>query len=245
MEKRIKKKVLLIMSLIFILLIVVGAALVSSLAFRQNSIGDIRHSVRVEDGIPPSTATCNMTLFYPNRTVFVDFQAMTNQVDDFNYTLNESQTSVIGKYDYDITCFSGSLNKTDTFELFINPGGVEPSATKTDAISRAIYVIFTLGILLFISFLLTKENFVFKYTFFLLSLLFFLIAINFIFIGLQDDVVNPTVQDFFSSFTAISFILYWFFGFAIFTLWTVAIINTLIYKNNIKQAERMDQSLGW
>jgi len=232
-------------ALIFVSLFIAIAFLpfVQGLAFEQNSEANLTHPIRVSGGLPPPSVLCNITIIDPNKNTLVDFLAMT-RIDNgkyYNYTLNTNQTAIIGKYDYDITCLSSSINKTESFEFYINPGGIDPSETKTQALTRTIYFLAGVGLIFFVAFLFSREgNPTYKYTYLILSALFFLISTNFIFISLQDEVVNPKIQNFFSSFVAVSFYIFWFLGFILAALWIIAIINTLILKNN----ERQMRSLG-
>lgn len=236
-----KNKVVTLMTLSIFLFFLIPQ--VSSLAFKQNEVADIRQAIRVEGGIPPADTLCNISVVYPNNSVMIDFLAMTRNTNgqDYNYTLDTSLTTVIGEYDYAITCLSPEVNKTFSSVFYINPGGIEPTSTKTDTLSRTIYIIFGVSLLLFFGFLFSKQdNVTFKYTYFILSLLFFIIGTNFLFISLQDDMVNPAIQSFFSFFTAASFYLYWFFGFLVGVLWIFAIINTVILKKNEARMRKFD-----
>lgn len=232
-------------ALIYLLLVMIFFFIpfVSSIAVEQNTNYDIKHPVRLDGGLPDNSVDCFITIFYPNRSVLIDYQNMSRSIGGnyYNYTLNENQTSTIGEYVYDITCLSDSVNKTQSFDLFINPGGVEPSETKTDSITRTIYFISAIGLLFFIAFIFSREkNATYRYTYLILSALSFLIAINFSFISLQNDVVDPTIQQFFSSFTAISYYAFWFLGFLLAVLWIFSVINTILLKNNERKMRKFD-----
>ncbi len=235
---RSKKQSEIIISIILLIIIIPA---VSSLAFKQGVENQLKHAVRLSGGIPPPSVTCNLTVSYPNNTVMIDFKEMerASQGQYYNYTLNENHTSTIGTYNYDITCLSGNLNKTESFQFYVNPGGIEPSQTKTDTVGRTIYIMAALGLIFFVAFLFSREgNPTYKYTYLIISFMFFLVTTNFLFISLQDDVVNPTIQQFFSSFTAISFYILLFLGFILATLWIIATFNTIILKNNEKEIRR-------
>lgn len=208
--------------------------LVVAATYSQNSVADIKHPVRVNDGLPSSAANCNISIYYPNGTTFIPFGNMTISDDNnyFNYTLNTSQTTIIGTYLYDVTCVDGSFNATDTFSFLINLGGVEPTEERTGAITRGVYFVFIIGLVLFLAFLFSRTKLPVKLTLLLLSGLSFLIALNLIFLDLQDAVVNPAVVGFFSSFTAISFYIYWGIGMAIGIIWIFALIMTWVDKRN-------------
>lgn len=114
---------------------------VSGLAGKQNQSLDLTHSVRVGGGI--GAVNCNLTVWNPNNIVLVNFEQMTNSLNYFNYTLNENQTGIRGTYNYDVTCFSpAGLNETQSFNFFINLSGIEPSESRTQALTRTIYFFF-------------------------------------------------------------------------------------------------------
>jgi hypothetical protein len=230
------------LSFTLLILITIFLPLVSGLAFTPNSEADIKQTIRVEGGLPSSSVSCNISVQSPNNTILVDYKEMTRSPSGqyYNYTLTQTQTQTIGVYSYDITCLSATANKTDSFQFYVNPGAVVPSETKTNTITRTIYFMAAIGLIFFISFMFSREgNPTYKYTYLIISFIFFLISTNMIFIGLQDDVVNTSIQNFFSTFTAISFYILWFLGFILASLWIIAVINTIIYKNNEKKMRRL------
>jgi len=225
----------------FIILLLILIPLVSPLAFKQNQEGDIKHAVRLNDGLPNSDVKCNITIINPDKQLITNFAGMTRADlgQYYNFTLNSTQTSLIGAYDYDITCISPTYNKTESFEFYVNQGGIEPSTTKTDTITRTTYFIGIIGLIFFLSFVFSRnQNPTYKFTYLILSLICFLITMNVIFIGLQDDLVNPNIQNLFSFLTSASFYLMWGLGIMLGFLWIVATINTFLIKNNEKYQRR-------
>jgi hypothetical protein len=213
---------------------------VSSIAFEVNKESKLCHAVRV-DGAIDSGVVCNLTITYPNTTSLINFKNMINEGDRFCYELNSTQNSKKGVYNYEITCNAPNGNsETFSSSYIINLGGIDPSQQRTDTTSRTIYLVFFLGILLFVGFLLTKATPA-KWTFFLLSLLFFLVAVNFIFLSLQDEIVNPRLEDFFSSFSTISFILYRFIAFLIASVWLLTVFVTIFDKIRTSKARRLSE----
>lgn len=226
--------------IIFLLLLLLAPS-VYAVAYPQGSDIDIKHPVRV-DGYLGTGVLCNISVMYPNGTLLVDFKPMTDNGDYFNYTLNSSKTTIKGDYTYCITCQASSIgsNQTSCFNFLINLGGVDPSQQRTDTTSLSIYFMFGLGILLFIGFIFSSKPPV-RYTFFLGALLFFLIAINMIFISLQDEVINSKVEGFFSFFTSISFIFYWFIGSLIFLIWIITFIVNIMKTMEVKKRARYEE----
>jgi len=118
MEKRLNKINIIMYSILFLMLI----AFASASTYKQNNNVDIRHSVRT-NGATTSTAICNITVYNPDWLVLVNFESMSydSTTQTFNYTL--INTSVVGDYCYDITCFDSGLNKTENFCIEITPTG--------------------------------------------------------------------------------------------------------------------------
>lgn len=228
-----KIQVIVLSCLIFIIFIS-GA---EALTLPQNQTAQICHAVRVDDGIV-SGVECNITILHPNSSRLIDFQPMDDEIDRFCFNLTGTQTTIKGIYDYEVTCVApNGNNETQSFNYIVNLGGVEPSQQRTDTITRSIYFMFGIGIILFLGFFFTK-NVPIKWTYFLLSLLFFLIAINILFVSLQDEIVNPTMENLFSFFTTVSFIIYRFIAFLIGALWVVTIFVTIFIKMKNSKARR-------
>ena len=210
---------------------------VNSLTGIQGSNIDVQHPVRVNGAIEAGT-TCNISIMYPNQSILIDFKAMTEQPSYFNYTLNSTQTSLKGDYDYCITCKSPSgYNKTDCFDLLINLGGVEPNESRTSAISLVILLFFILSLAFFVAFLLSKQL-VIKWSMLLFGAIFLLTAVNFTFISVQDEIVNVKIENFLSGFTAISFYIYWFLGALLGVLWLVSLIVTVAKRKELAKEKK-------
>lgn len=211
---------------IVFLLLVLAVPFVSSLAIEQNTNRTLVFYPRV-NGAVASNVLCNITVLYPNGSILVDFDTLTDEGDRFTYNLTNDLTSVRGDYSGSVTCLAPSGdNQTEAFDYVVNLSGVDPSQQRTDAMTRTLYFMFGLGILLFISFLFFKQVSV-KVTVLLLSLMFLLIGVNIIFITLQDEIVSPKLVTFFSFFTSVSFILYWFIGMLIGIIWIITFFVTI------------------
>jgi len=206
--------------------------------YSQNSNIDISHPVRL-DGEIISGVECNITIYYPDNSVLIDFQPMTDNGDYFNYSLNSTQTETKGIYKYVVSCedTTNNLYQTDSFEFLINLGGVEPSESRTQTQTRNIYIFFGLGLLFFIS-MFFVEKFPIKLTLFLLMAWFFLMGINFSFVSIGDEVLNPTVENFYSFFLTLSFYANYFIFITIAILWLITFIVNAVQINKQKKAGR-------
>lgn len=224
----------------FIILLVVPLISGSSFYIPQNTNYSIKFNCEIDGAVCSDTADCNVSIDYPNTTNLI-----VNQIADlisngrYNYSLTSSQNSVVGE-DYTLTmvCYDGDVNGSQTVNYGINPSGIRPSGERTDSMTRSIYFIFIIGILLFIGFLFTKQSIPVKWTFFVFAIIFFLIGINIVFVSLQDEIINPRLDTFFSGFTALSWYFYWFAGGLLAIMWFFTFFNTWIFKKNMENARR-------
>jgi len=159
---------------------------------------------------------------------------MTRQNSYFNYTLNSSQTNTKGLYTYDVTCTDGTLNETESFDFFINLGGVEPTAARTDTLSRTIWIFFSFGIISCLVAIFSKRIPI-KISFIIFTIWFFLTTINTAFLAVQDEIVNPSVENFLSFFLVISHYINYALLFSVGVVWIITLIVSLISQNQIKK----------
>jgi hypothetical protein len=183
---------------------------------------------------------CNISSFdYPNGTRAISDVEMTRRTGDFNYTVNSSTTNTSGSYKVNGYCgFGDDVIKNFVYWVNINPLGIEPTEQRTESITRSVYFIFGIGIILFVSFLFVKSSPPVKWTFFIFALIFFVIGLNVISISLADEVVNPRLESFFDSFSAISILFYWFAAGLLIIIWIFTFINTWLFARNLRNARR-------
>lgn len=183
-----------------------------------------------------SVAACNITASYPNGTILVNNNQMTNQISYHNYTIPSTDTE--GQYKIIMTCTDNGLNGANTFYFDINPTGIPASDQKTDAINFALIFIFILGTILFLSSVFANVKAPAKMTFLIVAIIFFMIGINMISLTLSDAVVNPTIEGFFDSFAAISWYAYWFGGAFLCVMWLFTFLNTYFYNKSLRRIEK-------
>ncbi len=92
--------------------------------FKRNAPINLVHPVRLDE-FPNSNVNCNLTVFNPENVIIVDYQEMTNSFEYHNYTIPSNDTPTLGTYTYDITCTTGSANRTESFSFVINGSGEE------------------------------------------------------------------------------------------------------------------------
>jgi len=204
-------------------LISMVSALESLGTFKQNQI------VRVTQVCSDATYINISSISYPNSTVAVSGIEMTS-AGSGEYYYNFSNANYSGRYD--VRGISDGCEETFATYFDVNPQGIQASDQRTQTITRSIYFILSIAILLFIAFLFTNSSVPMKWTFFGISIIFFLIGINVVFVSLQDEVVNPKLEAFFSSFTAVSWYIYWFVGGILILMWFFTFFNTWLLKKN-------------
>jgi len=198
--------------------------------YQVNQDLDIKHPVRI-DGAVPTGVGCNITVIHPNDSILIDFQEMTDNSNYFNYTINGTNLTTKGLYNYDITCSNGTISNTEGFQFFLNQGGIEPSESRTGALTRTIFIFLILaGVSFFVSY--HSKRMPVKVSLFLLMIWFILMAINFSFISLQDEVVNIALEEFMEFFVVIGFQAHWFILLSIAIIWIVTFFVN--FKENIQ-----------
>ena len=210
--------------------------------YEQNSSIVFIEEVTIGNAVSDNVLA-NITIKDPDNMILVGFQPMTYNSTGkfFNFTLDGALTWKSGRYERCVFAVDslglGQNGSLCTF-FFVNPTGIEPTDQRTGAINRAVYFMFGIALLLFISFFFAKSKPPIKWTLFLLGTIFALISINLVFVSLQDAVVNPRLETFFSTFTVLSFYLYWFaFGLLI-IIWIFTAMNTWILKKNLQNIRR-------
>lgn len=193
----------------------------------------------IDDAICSDVATCGVSIYYINSTALMRNGTASNLGGgEFQRNLTVNQTSKVGEYRMTMVCLDGAVNGSQTTFYEVSPSGIRSTQQRTDTITRSVYFMLIIAILLFISFLFIKSSPPVRWTYFAFSVLFFLIAINLIFTSLQDETINPKLETFFLGFTAISWYFYWFIGFLLVLMWILAFIQTWIFKKNLANAKR-------
>ena len=226
--------------LLFVLLILIP--LISSApAFYvpHNSNYSIRFNCEIDGAICTNIAFCNVSIYHANSTPIMRDGLTTNLGNgEFERNLTMNDTSNVGEYQLKMACYDGGVNGSSSTFYEINPSGIRSSAERTDTISRSIYIFILIATLLFLAFLFVKSSVPTTWTYFALSILFFLISLNLIFTSLQDETLNPKLENFFNSFTAMFWYLFWFIAFLLILMWFFTFINTWIMKKNLSNARR-------
>lgn len=142
--------------------------------FQQDKEVDLK-VVCYNNGFCSGSATCNVSVTYPNNTILLDNVLMQNQNSYHNYTIQEGKNSVTG--DYKVTGFctdSGSYQEIDFYYQVTTNGA---TASLTDSI-MVIALIGLSAILLVLSWFFSKGYWVLKMFFQFLAVGAGLLAIN-------------------------------------------------------------------
>lgn len=173
------KKLILLGLCIFLFLGIVSAA-----TYEQDKELDLKVPCINNNTFCSSSATCNLTILYPNSSNLVYGQAMTNAGTYHNYSLTPSQTSIIGKHTVTAVCADGSDGGYTTFTYDINPMGKEPSGSAGSfAIAVIIAMIAGAALCFFLGHMFKSEdqrwyNFMLRSIFYMFSIGFVMLAIG-------------------------------------------------------------------
>lgn len=184
-----------------------------------------------------ATAT-RLTITFPNETILVANKSMTSNENFFNYTLNETETNFTGQFTGRLLFSNGNSSGYTEFTYTLNPTGIPPTESRTNALTRTIYLFFLIAILLFTAFIFIKMSLPAKLTISSIGLIFLMIGFNTVFISLQDEVVNPKLETFFETFTVVSYYLTWFIGGMLILMWLLTFFQTYFYKKLQRDSAR-------
>lgn len=157
---------------IFLLLLV---PLISADTYQVDQPLDLKIPFEVNGSTPSTSATCNVSLKYPNGTYVVEKASMTNlENGEFNHTF--TNISAMGTYKWTAFCCDGVLCAGGYGDFSVNRKGVEElTSGQSIPILVALGVIVITGILFFIA-TIKSEMVAFKIIFGGLSMLMLIIA---------------------------------------------------------------------
>jgi hypothetical protein len=112
--------------------------------FEYNNSIDLKPSCINNGTYCSSSAICNITINYPNGTVQINNDRMTNQGSFHNYTLNDS--TILGTYFNTMVCNDNGITGYDTFEFKITGNGRE----EAGGVVTSLFVIAFIFILIYL-----------------------------------------------------------------------------------------------
>ena len=118
--------------LIFLLLLIMPFVSGYTEVYQEDTEVDLKQGCYNNGTLCSSSATCNITVIDPSRLPLVNNDVMTQHITRayFNYTLNITQTSEVGQYEYRIVCQDTGLANFGTFEFLVTSSGNDPSLAE-------------------------------------------------------------------------------------------------------------------
>lgn len=212
---------------------------VTAEVYQTGSTVDIKQPCFNGGNFCSGSSICNLSVFTPKNVDLVSGVGMTNQVSFHNYTLNSTQLNESGIYTYCVTCVDGNINGSSCFQFTLNPPGIDPSESRTQSLTRSIYIFFAVALVLIIGAFFVQQSSI-RWSLFIIGGVFIIISINFVSVSLQDEVVNSNIERAIDVITASSFLLYWFAAGLIFVIWTISILVSIVSRKNARQIARFE-----
>jgi hypothetical protein len=119
-----------------LVIIIISVSLTSAQTFKQDSVIDIITSC-TNNGSYCSVGLCNITLFYPNNSIYLNNQEMTNQYSFFNYTIT---TNTLGSYSCNALCCDGAYCNINNCDFIITPSGTELTTPQSILYSIGLFL---------------------------------------------------------------------------------------------------------
>jgi len=173
------------------------------------------------------------TIVLGNKTI-VDFnELMTKEDTVYDWELHFNYTSSLGTYVINGIGDDDGVETIWTYTIEVTPSGSETTTGNAIITFLAVFFFFILGVLALLGGKKQSKKPI-KWTFMLFGFIFFLAGLNLISVILPDSLVNANVAGFFDSFTAISFIMFWFTGALIIIMWILTFFQTVFYKKTAR-----------
>lgn len=142
--------------LLLILVMMMVLPMVSALVYQQNAEIDIKTNCFNNGTYCTASAQCNISIYYPNETIIVNNQPMTNQESFYNYTLSSAYTGTLGEYHATLVCIDGVEAGNDEFTFDITYNGKE-KPTEWIIIIFMIFFIVLIGGFIITLFLIIRD----------------------------------------------------------------------------------------
>ena len=162
------KKIFLILGILLVL------PLIFAQTYQKETIIDLKVPFEVNGSIASSSATCNISINYPNGTYLKENASMTNRNNgDFNITLNASKIISSGEYEWRAFCCDGIYCAAGYGSFEITPTGNEITSGQGFAsIGLIMAIILLSGLFAFFGFKLAETGKLFP-----IALFFMLISL--------------------------------------------------------------------
>lgn len=214
------------------LLLFIGIFLISLTSAETQTLGTFKQNLPVN--LIQTCDNCtyvNLTsVTYPNSSFALQGQfSMTKNGNVFNYSF--PNTSALGDYSYS-SC--GDLNGILTcgnVNFIITSTGKSITTGNSIIIFLSVFLFFILGGAMLFGYFKNEMGISVKWTLFLGAFIFFLTGLNLISAIIPDALINENIVSFFDSFTAISFLLFWFAFGLIAIVWGLTFFQTVLFRH--------------
>lgn len=131
-------------SLLIFVSIILALQFVSASTFKQYDVTDFAIPCVIDDSPCGNTATCQITIQYPNASYLVDNADMSYHAGGlFNYTV---LFNTLGTHSTKVSCSQSGLNATSTFKILITTTGLDNNNTLPLFLALGGFILFIIAI---------------------------------------------------------------------------------------------------
>lgn len=139
-------KLLYLLPLLFLLPLVSAEETNEISTFQQFKDVDISFACVNAGSFCSASATCNITVNYPNTSIAVNNLQLTNQISRHNFTMTGNLVDQTGLYSVDRICIDGNSTAVSEAKFFVTPSGYLPSIVQLGVYGLGFFVM--MGILI-------------------------------------------------------------------------------------------------
>ncbi len=134
--------------------------LIVAQTYQKETIIDLKIPFEVNGSVASSSATCNISINYPNGTYLKENVSMTNRDNgDFNITLIATETSQLGGYEWRAFCCDGTNCAVGYGNFLITPTGeILTTAKGLVYILLTVLIFFLFLFVLYVNIALPMKN---------------------------------------------------------------------------------------
>lgn len=224
--------------ILFALLILpsVTAVIENELAFKINTLGDLRRPCFDDNYYCDNTFICNVTISKNDGTNLITNARMTHNPTYYNISFTPT---AYGYYNAIMVCYDGTDSGKDTFTFVVNNSGTVSTTGRLWAQVLAIFVLVALvSILIYYSVNSVKFS-PLKYSLGIIAGILVFVILNLSISMLRDEIVDDSIITFFDKFAAMSVWIYYFAVGLIVVIWVFTILYNLSSSSKSNKARRI------
>lgn len=141
------------------------------------------------------SAVCNLTIFYPNDSLFLNGVGMVNRGTYFSYNLTANETGVLGLYKQQVVCSDVGESGFSLSEFRITRDGLNNELNGLNVIGSILAVIFVITLFIVLGFVLEKKHPVLAVPLIFVGFFLIILLINVARIGLNPEMEVLDAQD--------------------------------------------------